>query len=43
MEIKKPECFTPEQNVGYPLCIGQNKPECEGCNLFVDYENEEEY
>ena len=27
------ECFIPEKDVGYPLCIGRDKLECEECQL----------
>ena len=30
------ECFTPEDNNPYPLCVGGNKPECVDCQLRAD-------
>ena len=38
-EIMKPtpDCFTPEKDNPYPLCVG-GKPECNDCCLYVDYE-----
>lgn len=36
------ECFVPEQNNPYPLCIGQDKPECETCQLRADWEPKED-
>ena len=40
----KPNCFTPEPNNLYPLCIGRFYPEdfvrndCKNCCLYVNYE-----
>lgn len=36
------ECFVPEQNNPYPLCVGQDKPECENCQPRADWEPKEE-
>lgn len=33
--------FTPEPYIAYPLCVG-GKEECENCNLYTDFEAEEE-
>lgn len=35
------ECFTPEENNPYPLCIGKDKPECVNCQLRADWEPED--
>lgn len=32
------ECFTPESNNPYPLCVGGNKPECVNCQLRADWD-----
>lgn len=34
----RPECYVPEENNPYPLCIGTGKPECEICSLWADLE-----
>lgn len=36
-----PECFTANE-MAYPLCIGGKSDECEECNLYENYENNEE-
>jgi len=35
------ECFKPEKDNPYPLCIGGGKPECENCQLWADWEPED--
>lgn len=40
--VDNPECFVPEQNNPYPLCVGRDKPECENCQLRADWEPKEE-
>lgn len=37
------DCFSPEKDNSYPLCVGQNKPECEECQLREDWEPEDPY
>lgn len=36
---KEDECFIPEPDNPYPLCIGRGKPECEDCCRYVHYED----
>ncbi len=36
-EHESPECFTPEENNPYPLCVGNGNEECGKCCLYVDY------
>lgn len=38
MNSKVPDCFDPEKNVAYPLCVGIGKKKCKRCNLYRDYE-----
>jgi len=40
MRIVVPECFKPEKDNPYPLCIGNRKEECKKCCLYVDWELE---
>lgn len=35
---KSDDCFTPEPDNPYPLCIGRGKPECEDCCQYMHYE-----
>ncbi len=42
-KYEHPECFEPEKNNAYPLCIGKDKPECEECQLRADWEPEDPY
>ena len=42
-EYEHPECFEPEKDNVYPLCIGKGKPECEECQLRADWEPEDPY
>lgn len=35
------ECFTPEDNNPYPLCVGGNKPECVDCQLRADWDSDD--
>lgn len=35
---KDEECFTPEPDNPYPLCIGRGKPKCEECCQYMHYE-----
>lgn len=37
------DCFSPEKDTPYPLCVGKNKPECEECQLRADWEPEDPY
>ncbi len=37
------DCFIPEENNPYPLCIGRNRDKCEGCQLRADYEPKDPY
>lgn len=34
---EKPECYKPEKDTPYPLCIGAQKEECICCCLYIDY------
>ncbi|WP_156882386.1 hypothetical protein [Lacrimispora indolis] len=34
---QKPDCYEPEKYVAYPLCMGNDTPECEACYLYVDF------
>lgn len=36
-EYKEPECFTPEENNPYPLCVGNGNERCKECCLYIDY------
>ena len=36
-EYEEPECFTPEENNPYPLCVGNGNERCNECCLYVDY------
>lgn len=38
-----PECFDPEANIVYPLCVGNKSKNCEQCYLYTDYEPEDMY
>lgn len=35
-----PDCFTPEPDSPYPLCIGTGEEKCRHCCLYVDIEGE---
>ena len=37
------ECYTPEENNPYPLCIGGKLPECVNCQLRADWEPDAPY
>lgn len=37
------DCFTPEENNPYPLCVGQGKEECKDCQLRADWEPDDEH
>lgn len=39
----KPECFSPEADNPYPLCVGKGLPECENCQLWEKWEPEDPY
>lgn len=45
MELKgkEKECFTPEKDNPYPLCIGGSLEECRDCQLRADWELEDPY
>ncbi len=32
-----PECFEPEKDNPYPLCVGSDKEECKHYCLYVDF------
>jgi hypothetical protein len=32
-----PECWNPERNVLFPLCIGNGSEACKQCSLFKDF------
>lgn len=40
---KEPECFIPEENNPYPLCVGRGFVSCEDCQLRADWEPEDPY
>ena len=40
---KQPDCFTPEAENPYPLCIGSGKSECDDCCLYVHMKGEGGY
>lgn len=37
MEYINPECFKPDENNPYPLCVGNGEEKCEQCCLYIDY------
>lgn len=37
------ECFIPEENNPYPLCVGKGWKECEECQLRTEYEPKDPY
>ncbi len=41
--FERPECFTPEKDNPYPLCIGRESSMCEECQLRADWEPEDQY
>ena len=41
--LAQPDCFTPEADNPYPLCIGSGKPECAECCLHVQMKGEGGY
>ena len=38
-----PECFTPEPDNPYPLCIGKDMKRCKKCQLWAEWEPEDPY
>ena len=34
--LKKPDCYTPETNNPYPLCVGNGTEKCRECCLWTD-------
>lgn len=42
-ENKHPDCFIPEKDNPYPLCIGRKLAECKDCQLRADWEPEDPY
>jgi hypothetical protein len=38
-----PECFEPEKDYPYPLCVGSEKSECMKCQLRANWEPEDPY
>jgi hypothetical protein len=36
-KCEKPSCFKPEENVVYPLCVGNGSEQCKNCQLWADY------
>lgn len=40
---KQPDCFTPEAENPYPLCIGSGKSECDDCCLYMHMKGEGGY
>ena len=43
LNYEYPECFKPEKDNPYPLCVGKDNPECEECQLHADWEPEDPY
>ena len=41
--LTQPDCFTPDADNPYPLCIGLGKPECADCCLYVQMKGEGGY
>lgn len=41
--LTQPDCFTPEADNPYPLCIGSGKQECADCCLYVHMKGEGGY
>lgn len=41
--VYHPDCFIPEEDDGYPLCIGRGLEKCEDCQLRADYEADDQY
>lgn len=39
----KLECFLPEEDNPYPLCVGRNLKKCKDCQMRADWEPEEPY
>lgn len=39
----QPDCFTPEADNPYPLCIGSGKSECDDCCLYLHMKGEGGY
>ena len=42
-KYEKPECYEPEKDNPYPLCVGTGRPECEECCLRADYGPDDDY
>lgn len=40
---KQPDCFTPEADNPYPLCIGSGKSACDDCCLYLHMKGEGGY
>ena len=36
MNNKKPNCYSPERDNPYPLCVGNGGRECEKCDWYKD-------
>ena len=43
MKEKEGDCFIPEKDNPYPLCIGQDLEKCKDCQLRADWEPEDPY
>ncbi len=41
--LTQPDCFQPEADNPYPLCVGSGKPECDDCCLYVHMKGEGGY
>lgn len=37
------DCFIPEKDNPYPLCIGRDEEKCKDCQLRADWEPEDPY
>ncbi len=40
---KTGDCFTPEEDNPYPLCVGRNLEKCRDCQLRAEWEPEDPY
>ncbi len=40
---KEIECFIPEADNPYPLCVGRNLEKCKDCQIRADWEPEDPY
>lgn len=43
LKEKYDDCFIPEKDNPYPLCVGQDLEKCKDCQLRADWEPEDPY